>query len=214
MTIKERREREKQEVRELILITAQKLFVELGYEGVTMRTVATRIDYSPTAIYSYFSDKEALFQELCERDFTELLEAVQKLAVIANPLDRLMSCGRAYIEFAVTHPNHYRLMFMTPLNSGASMSRDSEGKSSAIEGAYQFLRSLVHECLEAEFFLPQLADVDLIAQTLWAGVHGVAALEITACKQSGVPWRKLQDRSGLLLQSIMRGMSAGPVSES
>ena len=65
----ERRERERTELRELILEAARDLFVELGYEGVSMRKVAQRINYSPTAIYLHFADKEALFHELCARDF-------------------------------------------------------------------------------------------------------------------------------------------------
>ena len=72
MTVQERRVREKNEVREKILDAARDLFVTHGYEGVTMRKVADRIEYSPTAIYLYFADKESLFREICHQDFHRL----------------------------------------------------------------------------------------------------------------------------------------------
>lgn len=204
MTVEERRERERIEVRELILDAARDLFVELGYEGVSMRKVAQRINYSPTAIYLHFSDKEALFHELCGRDFGELAAAFMELSTIADPAERLTACGRAYIEFAVTHPNHYRLMFMTPIDLPLTEG-DMARKGNPDEDAYAFVRSLVEQCMKAQLFRPELSDVDLIAQTLWAGVHGVAALEITACK-GWTDWRSLRDRCDFILQAMMHGM--------
>ena len=76
MTVQERRIREKSEVREKILDAARDLFVTYGYDGVTMRKVAARIDYSPTAIYLHFADKESLFREVCHQDFHRLSRGV------------------------------------------------------------------------------------------------------------------------------------------
>ena len=76
MGVKERREREKSETRDKILDAARELFVTEGYEGVSMRRVAEKIEYSPTAIYVYFADKNELFHELCRQDFQHLQEAV------------------------------------------------------------------------------------------------------------------------------------------
>ena len=58
MGVKERREREKSETRDKILDAARELFVTEGYEGVSMRRVADKIEYSPTAIYVHFADKK------------------------------------------------------------------------------------------------------------------------------------------------------------
>jgi AcrR family transcriptional regulator len=204
MSVAERRERERVEVRELILDAARELFVELGYEGVSMRKVAQRIDYSPTAIYLHFADKEALFHELCRRDFGQLAAAFVKLSTIADPGARLAACGRVYVEFAVAHPNHYRLMFMTPVNLPLTES-ELERKGNPDEDAYAFVRCLVEECMKAGLFRPELTNADLIAQTLWAGVHGVAALEIT-CKGGWTEWCSLEDRIGFMLGSMLNGM--------
>ena len=80
MGITERREREKQEVRQRILDAARELFVKDGYEAVTMRKVADAIEYSPTALYLHFKDKESLMRELCHGDFLSLARAFQRIA--------------------------------------------------------------------------------------------------------------------------------------
>jgi AcrR family transcriptional regulator len=209
MTVLERRERERVEVRELILDAARELFAELGYEGVSMRKVAQRIDYSPTAIYLHFADKEALFHELCGRDFAALAGRFRELTAIPDPGERLAACGRAYVEFAVAHPNHYRLMFMTPVNLPLTEG-EQERKGNVDEDAYAFLLSLVGECMRLGLFRPELTDADLIAQTLWAGVHGVAALEITACQNGWIDWRPIRERCDFMLQALMQGMARTP----
>src|ERR1700682_3848534 len=111
---KERRAREREEIRSVILDAARELFVSDGYDAVTMRRIADRIEYSPTAIYFHFKDKQTLLQELCDTDFGALAHEFQKIARIADPVDRLRQIGRAYVEFGLAYPNHYRLMFMTP----------------------------------------------------------------------------------------------------
>src|SRR4051812_39704213 len=110
----QRREREKQEMRALILDAARDLFAEQGIESVTMRKIAERIEYSPTAIYFHFADKEALVREMCAEDFLTFGAQFAKSAAIEDPIERLRAAGRAYVQFGLTHPNHYRVMFMTP----------------------------------------------------------------------------------------------------
>ena len=114
MGVKERREREKSETRDKSLDAARELFVTEGYEGVSMRRVAEKIEYSPTAIYVHFADKNELFRELCHQDYARLAEVFQGSAVPLDPVERLKQIGRTYIEFGMRYPNHYKFMFMTP----------------------------------------------------------------------------------------------------
>ncbi len=95
MGVKERREREKSETRDKILDAARELFVTEGYEGVSMRRVADKIEYSPTAIYVYFADKNELFHELCRQDFARLQEVMQSAEMPADPIERLRQIGRS-----------------------------------------------------------------------------------------------------------------------
>ena len=114
MGVKERREREKSETRDKILDAARELFISEGYDGVSMRKVAEKIEYSPTAIYLHFTDNEELFHELVHEDFARLATVFQSAAMPANPVDRIREIGRTYVEFGTHYPNHYKLMFMTP----------------------------------------------------------------------------------------------------
>src|SRR5260370_31868956 len=105
MGVKERREREKSETRDKILDAARELFVTEGYEGVSMRRVAEKIEYSPTAIYVHFTDKNELFHELCRQDFAPLQEVMQSSYMPTHPIQRLPRVGRSYIQFGVRFPN-------------------------------------------------------------------------------------------------------------
>src|SRR3954467_1704141 len=109
----DRRERERLETRGRIMDAARDLFAREGYDAVSMRRIAEAIEYSPTAIYVHFRDKQDLMVQLCQSDFVALAIGVAELQKIADPVDRIRRMGHAYIRFGVEHPNHYRLMFMT-----------------------------------------------------------------------------------------------------
>ena len=131
----ERREREKERVRGRILDAARELFARDGYDAVTMRKIAEAVEYSPTAIYLHFKDKESLVRELCIADFDSLARSFQRIAREPDPLERLRRAGLAYADFAVEHPNHYRLMFMTPHPEGTKDDPSAAGRAEALEHA-------------------------------------------------------------------------------
>jgi len=206
MGIIERREREKLETRDKILDAARELFVNEGYEGVSMRKVAQKIEYSPTAIYVHFQDKEQLFLELCHSDFRRLAESFGQLALVPDPVERLRRIGHAYMQFGLENPNHYRMMFMTshpPIPDGIEKEM---GKGNPEEDAYAFLQQTVQEALRDEAFRPELKDADLIAQTLWASVHGVVSLQIAKCEDPWVPWRSFQQRADSAIEGMLSGL--------
>ena len=194
MGVKERREREKIETREKILDAARELFIAEGYDGVSMRKIADKIEYSPTAIYVHFADKDQLFLEICHEDFRRLAQSLIVLAQIADPVERLRKIGLAYIEFGHKHPNHYRTMFMTPHPPILESELALAGKGNPEEDAYEFLRVTVAEIMQTGAFREELKDPDLVAQTLWAGVHGVISLQIAKSEDPWVPWRSLKKR--------------------
>ena len=79
MGIAERRERQKNALRADILAAARDLFVEQGYESVSMRKIAGRIDHSPTAIYLHFKDKSDLLRSICDETFLKLSDSLEAL---------------------------------------------------------------------------------------------------------------------------------------
>jgi AcrR family transcriptional regulator len=206
MGVKERRERERTEVRQAILDAARQLFLREGYDAVSMRRIADAIEYTPTAIYVYFKDKESLIRELCRVDFGNLAGAVAKLATITDPIERIRQLGVAYISFAVQKPNHYRLMFMTTFSGVGPTAEDIERKNDPDQDAYAFLLQAVREGLAGGRFRPELNSAELIAQVLWATVHGVASLHIVKAKDPWLEWAPLEERTNLAVDAILRGL--------
>ena len=206
MGVKERREREKSETRDKILDAARELFISEGYEGVSMRRVAEKIEYSPTAIYVHFKDKNQLFHELCSQDYARLAEVFQSSAMPIDPVERLRQIGRTYIEFGVQHPNHYKFMFMTPHPPLEPDDEEREKMGNPEVDAYASLKWSVQQAISAGRLREELADAELVSQTLWAAVHGVISLNIAKCTDAWVDWRPLQDRAETMLDVTLRGL--------
>jgi len=211
MGVKERREREKSETRDKILDAARELFVTEGYEGVSMRRVAEMIEYSPTAIYVHFADKEELFRELCHQDYARLAEVFQSSVISTDPVERLKQIGAIYIDFGTRYPNHYKFMFMTPHPAHELDEVDREMKGNPERDAYAFLRWAVQQAIDAGSFRPQLRDAELVAQTLWASVHGVIALDIAKGCDAWVEWRPLRDRAEMMLDLTLKALVRVPL---
>src|SRR5262245_27427080 len=116
MGIPERRERERKELRRKILNAAREILVKRGYESMTMREIAKRIEYSATALYKHFADKDTLVDELCREDFTAFAQHfIETVASSGDPVERMARAGLSYLAFAAQYPEQYRLMFMTEL---------------------------------------------------------------------------------------------------
>jgi hypothetical protein len=88
----------------------------------------------------------------------------------------LKTTGLTYIEFELSHPNHYRLMFMSPHPQPSATVQAS--KVNPEEDAYAFLKIIVGECLQQRLFREEFQHADAVAQVLWAGVHGIVSLQV------------------------------------
>ncbi len=206
MGSRERRDRDKQQTRQLILDTARQLFAEKGFEAVTMRMIAQQIEYSPTAIYVHFEDKEALMRELSALDFASLSESVLRARSVKDPVDRLRRCGRAYLAFALEHPNQYRLLFMT---SKSAHKKDLEGFNDPQSSAYAMLREGVQFAIDGKVFKPAFKDADMITQILWTSLHGLISLRLCmGASDAGVPWRPMAKAADLTMDTLLAGFSA------
>jgi AcrR family transcriptional regulator len=206
MGIQERREREREEMRQLIMNAARDLFVAEGYEAVTMRKIAEKIEYSATAIYFHFKDKESLMHALCESDFAAFGAEFAKLLKIKDPIDRLRRAGQAYIDFGLQNPQHYRLMFMTPRPPTHSTDVSLE-KGNPEEDAYAFLLLLIQEAFAAGRLRSDLKDPHLVAQVVWAGVHGIVSLHIAKCEADWVDWRPVARQAKAMVDVLVRGIT-------
>jgi AcrR family transcriptional regulator len=177
MGIKERRERQKENLRQEILDVASELFANEGYDNVSMRKIAEQIEYSPTTIYLYFKDKTDLLTQICEDTFGKLIQVQEKILKqnSDDPLVCLRKGMRAYVDFGLKHPNHYELTFITPIMEFLGQDlRPYEGSSG--QRAFNYLREGVAACIEHGSL--KKGDVDTISQSLWAAIHGVTSLLI------------------------------------
>ena len=113
--------------------------------------------------------------------------------------------GSGYAASALSHPNHYRLMFMTehpPIKPETS----SLKQNNAEQDAYFQLKSAVQDAHDAGYFWPDLHDADLIAQTILAGNHGACSLQITMAHDTWVNWADVAARLELMQQMISHGL--------
>ncbi len=205
MGINERRERERKAVRKKILEAARELFVAEGYDAVTMRRIAEAIEYSPTAIYFHFKDKETLIRELCREDSASLAKAFNAIAKEPDPLERLKKIGTAYLDFGVRHPNSYRLMFMNK----SKLKEDDlagMGHGKQEEDGYAFLVATVGEAIGKGLLRGQLSDPHLVAQAFWSAGHGVVALHLAKRDDPWVDWRPLEETAELISTSMINGL--------
>lgn len=207
--VKSRREREREAMRVKILDAARALFVKSGYEAVTLRRIATAIEYAPMSIYNYFPNKQSLIETLLEEDFRAFAEVFTRASDVTDPIERIKKAGEAYLQFAATCPNHYQMVFLTRLPEGGDCTVPKE--NSPAEASYTFLRDAVAQAIAAGCFRPELSDPDGVTQTLWAGVHGVASLYILTCSDhASIRWAGFEQASGAMLDALMYGLLREP----
>ena len=215
MGTKERRERQKENLRQEILDAARQLFLKNGYENVSMRQIAAKIEYSPTTIYLYFKNKSELFHSLCEEAFAKLekeLEGIVKvdsepasrsrhvMGAAVDPVGCLRKGAEAYIRFGLHYPNHYRLLFQTPHPED----KDPEFQYQGSEGekSFRYLLEIVSMGVEQGKF--RKADPMMLAQACWSIMHGITSLLIT---QMGFPWVKREALIEGVIETLVQGVA-------
>lgn len=173
MGITDRKEREKQELKDLILKEAKAVFLEEGYEKTSIRKIADRIEYSPTTIYLYFKDKSELLLELHKQSFHQFFNVLSSVSTISDPFERLVQTGRRYIEYGIKNPEEYELKFQLKAPLAALECKNeiwSDGQQ-----AICFVQSIVDNCIEAGYFSKSM-DSQSMSIMLWAEVHGLVTL--------------------------------------
>jgi len=188
MGIAERKEKQKQDIKKMILDASMKLFIEQGFENVTMRKIADLIEYSPTTVYLYFKDKNEIFFHLHELGFQKMLEMNSNLPGIKNPLMRLYKMGENYINFGMQNQEFYDVMFIqrAPMEALERMENCDWSLGDTAIGALQVL---LQECMEKG--LIQKAPVEAVAMAIWGMVHGLVSLAIRDRMNKLVPKEKL-----------------------
>jgi AcrR family transcriptional regulator len=152
-----------------------------------MRRIGAEVGCSPMAMYRHYASKEDLLLSICEETFDQMLAAVDRMVYRAGtPLERLRSSMRTLIDFHLSHPNHFRVTFMTEMPSDLAVQR----KVAMAQRALDRLRSRVLECAQAKNLN---IDVENASQIIRVGVHGFVSVLITKACLVGDPERLKQD---------------------
>ena len=197
----ERRAREKEQLRRQIISAARELFVSEGYENVSMRKIADKIEYSPTVIYLYFKDKADLLDSACQETLLGLLDTVELLKRDKNnPVESLRKSGKAYVEFGLEYPQDYKLTFVIrpQFQKGLGLEEGSVG-----ERVFSYLCAMVSECVRQKAF--RQVDVETTGQALWSAVHGVTLLLIDF---PDFPWTATDKLIDTVIDTMIEGLKA------
>jgi AcrR family transcriptional regulator len=200
---RERRVREKQNLRQEILDAARELFVREGVESVSIRKIANRIEYAPGTIYLYFHDKAEILKTLSEETFSKLHQKLQAIKDDrGDALGALRRGLRAYIEFGLQNPHHYLVTFVLAGRFLHEAGPQFNPKDAGL-CCFDNLRGIVRQCIEEGLF--RLDDVEEASQALWAGIHGITTLLITKPGFPFVEQSRLVDRVvDVLVEGVRR----------
>lgn len=173
MGVRERQEREREAVARAILDAARELFVAEGYQNVSIRKIAEKIEYSPAAIYGYFESKDDIFLALAEEGFRMLFAPGHEMS-IPDPIEKIRAGFWRLYTFSKEHPEHFALMFLD--RSVPPISKDWE--------RFGFIREMkgrmaAHiESVVKQGLFPSDTKADDVFQILGAAIHGVAVMRL------------------------------------
>jgi AcrR family transcriptional regulator len=167
-----RKARPSPNLRDILRNTARELFAKEGYASVSMRRIGAEIGCSPMAMYRHYASKDDLLVSICEETFTKMIKLIDaRREKPGTPLEKLRSCLRTIIDFHLSHPNHYKVTFMTEIPPGPAADR----KVAIGQPTLDRLRTGIQECAEAKGIE---VDLELMTQIMRAGMHGLVAMLI------------------------------------
>ena len=205
MGVKERQEREREATTRAILDAARELFVAEGYQHVSIRKIAEKIDYSPAAIYSYFASKDDIFLALAEEGFRMLFASAQ-CARDERTTDCPIACIRSAFlnvyQFSRNHPEYHALMFLD--RSVPRISQDWQRFGFVHEMRTQ-LTTLIQKAIDKGDF-PRECDPETVFRVLMVSIQGVAAMRL--CDRL-VPGEDPDALARVTLDAALTGLRTG-----
>lgn len=175
MTYKRRREREKQVLRDAILLAAREIALAEGWSSVSIRKIADRIEYSPPTIYEYFANKEALLLVLMLEGFARLRREMNVARAAApDPQSKLEAITTAYWRFASENPELYEVMYGL---GGIYIETEEAQKPPEVQAVIGDVIDALVEWAQAEEVT--LANPIDAFQILWGEIHGLVTLSMS-----------------------------------
>jgi AcrR family transcriptional regulator len=205
MGSKERRDRERHELRQSILAAARDIAAQEGWQSVTIRKVADRIEYSPPTIYEHFASKEAILLKLMREGFQLLLERVDAdVHAAGDPEARILGIALAYWQFAWDYPELYQVMHGL---GGVPFCADDAAGEHAMGAPPPEAKALFQLSMDAVKDMapldgPSCTDLEASVHILWATLHGLVALTMAGRIEGG------REQAAPLVQRAVRDFLA------
>ncbi|MFE1791468.1 TetR/AcrR family transcriptional regulator [Streptomyces sp. NPDC059525] len=170
MSVQERKQRERAERERLIVATARELAEQQGWDAVTTRRLAERIEYSQPVLYSHFRGKREIIGAVALEGATEMAVAMRAATSSANgPRERVTALAGAYLDFAARNPAVYDALFQ--LDGGLAYAQ--EDTPEPLKDAFAALMETLSEVAGDG------VDPGLFTEVFWASLHGLATLTRT-----------------------------------
>lgn len=193
-----------------IMAAARELFLKDGVANTSIRKIASRLGLSSTSIYVYFRDKDDLLLQLCAQTFEHMLERFHAVPDdSANPFARLRLLMSSYCEFALSHPDEYRLTYFVerPHVYEAVPREIPTPDSPYYYGVASF--HVVVDVLNALKDQGSIVcdDPFLTAQVLWASVHGYVSALLAMPEFPWYPQEQMLDEMSRIILMGLLGKS-------
>lgn len=159
-------------LREKILQQAIGIVYREGVERITMRALADALGYSPATIYLYFRNKDDLIRSIALHGFSLLEQAIRPNCAIRDPFEAVREVARSYVDFGLSHPELYRLMFQD-----FSVTHYTEQERARASTVWRLSRDVYARGVASGAF--RRADPDTLTATGWALVHGFVLLALS-----------------------------------
>ena len=165
MATDDRRQQDRAAQRQLIIDSARALAEDEGWDAVTTRRLAQKIEYSQPVIYKHFASLDRLVDSIAVDGFVELTEALRAARADGGEDDVVLTAAHAYLDWASQHPALYDAMFVRTTRLPFA----AEDTPAPLSDAFAELRSAVDDVAGDR-------DVETLTELVWAGLHGLAML--------------------------------------
>jgi AcrR family transcriptional regulator len=190
------------DLRNALITIAIELLAEEGVHGLSLRKISQRAGVSHNAPYMHFSDKEAVLAAIAEEGFQQLAMQVKRAIAPSehSTSQQLIAASRAYVDFALNHPNHVEVMFRPT---------DVAKYPTLVEASQASLNQLF-EIVQSGQVKGELVagDTHSMTKAVWAMVHGVAMIAIAYGAESiSTEKTAIEDKVSVLIGFLLNGLA-------
>ncbi len=204
MGITERRLSEIENIKKKIIDAANEILINEGYENLSIRKIADKIEYSPGIIYHYFKDKAEIIKCVVDIGYGNILKKIKEVPISKeNPDKTLILVLRAYIEFFLENPGQFRAILMNDINEVRGKVNILEKGISKKRKSMEELCKLISLCIKKGKF--RKMDEELTAQIIWTATHGLISRLII---EKDIPeeqrYRLIEHHFEILINGLMK----------